>query len=225
MVSTGFRFFLYTYRFGLETIKHILTRYTAFLWAFLQPLGIWGVFAIAALDAAAMGLPMDVVIAGYVYKNPSLFFVYVVMGAAGSALGSSVLYWIGYQGGEKLLRKRISAERFDKIHKSFDRHEFWALMFPAMLPPPTPFKLFVLAAAVFEMRFSHFLSAIFAGRFVRFMVLSLLTIKFGPSFVQWSGAFFKQHFDLVLAAAAVGLALWLVLRRVNAKKAAATPGE
>ena len=49
-------------------------------------------------------------------------------------------------------------------------------MFPAMLPPPTPFKLFVLAAAVSEMQFSHFLLAIFAGRFVRFLVLSILTL-------------------------------------------------
>lgn len=130
----------------MNAITHIISRYTAFLWALLQPLGAWGVFAIAALDAAALGLPMDVVIAGYVYKNPSLFLLYVLMGSAGSALGSSVLYLIGYEGGEKVLRKRISPERFAKIHAAFERHEFWALMFPAMLPPPTPFKLFVLDA-------------------------------------------------------------------------------
>jgi membrane protein YqaA with SNARE-associated domain len=197
----------------LETIKHIFSRYTAFLWALLQPLGVWGVFVIAAMDGAAMGLPMDVVIAGYVYKNPSLFWLYVILGAAGSAAGSSVLYWIGYEGGEKLLRKRMSPERFEKIHASFDRHEFWALMFPAMLPPPTPFKLFVLAAAAFEMNFGHFLVAVFAGRFVRFMALSLLTLKFGPQFVELSGRIFSQHFDWVVVVAAVGVAAWLVWRR------------
>lgn len=205
----------------MHTIKHILSRYTTFLWALLQPLGIWGVFVIAAMDGAAIGLPMDVVIAGYVYKNPSLFLVYVIMGAAGSAVGSSVLYWIGYTGGEKVLRRRISQARFEKIHDSFDRHEFWALMFPAMLPPPTPFKLFVLAAAVFEMRFWHFLLAIFAGRFVRFLVLSLLTLKFGPQFVEWSGKLFSRHLDLVLVVAAVALAIWLVIRRSRKEKASA----
>ena len=60
-------------------------------------------------------------------------------------------------------------------------------MFPAMLPPPTPFKLFALAAAVSEMQFSHFLLAIFAGRFVRFLVLSILTLVFGPQFVRIFG--------------------------------------
>jgi membrane protein YqaA with SNARE-associated domain len=202
----------------LGTIKHILSRYTAFLWAFLSPLGVWGVFVISAMDGAAIGLPMDVVMAGYVYKNPSLFWLYVIMGAAGSAVGSSVLYWIGYVGGEKVLRKRISAERFEKIHASFDKHEFWALMFPAMLPPPTPFKLFVLGAAVFEMKFTHFLVAIFAGRFVRFLLLSLLTLKFGPQFVELSGKLFSQHFDWVLVAVAVGLAGWLVWQRNRKSK-------
>jgi membrane protein YqaA with SNARE-associated domain len=202
----------------LNTIKHIISRYTAFLWGILAPLGVWGVFVISAMDAAAVGLPMDLVIAGYVYKKPSMFLVYCVMGAAGSALGSCVLYWIGYQGGEKLLRKKISEERFAKIHRSFDRHEFWALMFPAMLPPPTPFKLFVLAAAVFEMRFSHFLLAIFAGRFVRFLALSLLTIKFGPQFVQWSGRFVGENIFWILGALAEILAIWLIVRKVKEKK-------
>ncbi len=201
----------------MKTIKHILSRYTAFLWALLKPLGAWGVFAIAGLDAAALGLPLDVVVAGYVYQDPSRFLLYVFMASAGSALGSIVLYVIGYEGGEALLRKRISPERFDKLHRTFDKHPFWSLMFPAMLPPPTPFKLFVLAAAVSEMQFSHFLLAIFSGRFVRFLLLAFLTLKFGPEFVHVSGRLFRQHFHWVLAAVAVGLAVWLVVRRIRTK--------
>ena len=155
----------------MKTIKHIFLRYTAFLWGLLKPLGAWGVFVIAALDAAALGLPMDPVVATYVYQNRPKFLLYVLMASAGSTLGSIVIYGIGYVGGEELLRKRISAERFEKFHQAFDKHPFWSLMFPAMLPPPTPFKLFALAAAVSEMHFGHFLLAIFAGRFVRFLLL------------------------------------------------------
>jgi membrane protein YqaA with SNARE-associated domain len=197
----------------LNTLKHILTRYTAFLWALLKPLGVWGVFVIAAMDGAAIGLPMDVVVASYVYQNKSLFLLYAFLAAAGSAVGSSVLYLIGYFGGEALLRKRISEKRFADIHRSFERHEFWALMFPAMLPPPTPFKLFVLSAAVFEMNFGHFLLAIFAGRFIRFVLLGILTIEFGPEFVNVAGRVVTQHWEWLLVAVAVGLATWLVLRR------------
>jgi len=187
----------------LKTIKHILTRYTAFLWALLKPLGAWGVFVIAALDGAALGLPLDAVIAGYVYQDRARFLLYVLLASAGSALGSSVLYLVGYLGGETLLRKRMPPERFEKVHRSFDQHEFWALMFPAMLPPPTPFKMFVLAAAAFEMRFTDFLLAIFAGRFLRFLIEALLTLAFGPQIVELVGGLFRHHFKWVLAVAAV----------------------
>jgi uncharacterized membrane protein YdjX (TVP38/TMEM64 family) len=141
------------------------------------------------------------------------------MASAGSALGSIVLYGIGHSGGEALLRKRASAERFDKIKGNFAKHPFWALMFPAILPPPTPFKLFVLAAAVFEMPFGHFLLAIFSGRFVRFLILSVLTMKFGPQVVQLTGTLFLRHLRWVLVAAIVGLAVWYVVwRRKQAQK-------
>lgn len=197
----------------MHTIKAIFKRYSAWIWSILAPLGPWGVFAIAAVDASFMGLPMDAIVAGYVYNSPGQFLFYVVLASAGSALGSSVLYLIGYYGGEKVLRKRISEERFARIHASFEKHEFWALMFPAMLPPPTPFKLFVLGAAVFEMRFTHFLAAIFAGRFVRFLLLSILTIKFGPQFILLMGDLFRHHFRWVLAAVGLGIVLFLLLRR------------
>lgn len=202
----------------MSTIKHIFLRYSAFLWGLLKPLGVWGVFVIAALDGAALGLPMDPIVAAYVYQNRSRFLLYVIMASTGSALGSIVIYGIGYMGGEGLLRKRISPERFDKFHQAFQRHPFWSLMFPAMLPPPTPFKLFALAAAVSEMKFTHFLMAIFAGRFVRFLVLGALTLVFGPQFVRIFGSVFREHRPWVLVAVVVGLAIWLVVIRVKKRR-------
>ena len=162
----------------------------------LQHLGIWGVFAIAFADSALLGMPVDLFVAAYVYQDHRRLLFYVVMASLGSALGSIPLYIIGYVGGEKVLRKRISEERFLRIHRSFEKHEFWALMFPGMLPPPMPFKIFVLGAAVFEMRFRDFLAAIFAGRFVRFLALSLLTLWFGPQIVGLVGTVVPAAFLL-----------------------------
>ena len=197
----------------MKTIKHILSRYTAFLWALLKPLGAWGVLVVGAVDGAFLGLPVDAVVAGYVYQNHARFVLYALMASAGSALGSIVIYVIGYKGGEELLRKRIPAARFEKIHEAFDKHPFWSLMLPAMLPPPTPFKLFVLAAAVSEMGFTRFLLAIFSGRMVRFLLLGLLTIRFGPDVVHLLGTVFRQHYYLILEAIIVGLVVWFVMRR------------
>lgn len=198
---------------SLKTIGHILARYTAWIWGLLAPLGKWGVFVIAFADSALLGMPVDAMVAYYVFQKRSEFLLYVALASLGSALGSIPLYVVGYLGGEKVLRKRIPEERFQKIHDSFERHEFWALMFPGMLPPPMPFKIFVLAAAVFEMHFTHFLAAIFLGRFLRFLILSLLVLWFGPQIVQAFGGLFKNHLYWVLAFVAGAIVLFLLLRR------------
>ena len=186
----------------------------------LAPLGPWGMLAIAAVDGSFMGLPLDAIFVSYVYNDRSRFLLYVLLASAGSVLGSIVLYVIGYAGGEVLLRKRLSPERFEKIHASFEHHEFWALMFPAMLPPPTPFKIIVLAAAAFEMNFGHFLLAIFAGRFVRFLIEALLTLWFGPQIVTLTGSLFAHHFVSILVGLLIVLAGWLVWRRAKRGRAA-----
>jgi membrane protein YqaA with SNARE-associated domain len=196
----------------LKTLGHILARYTAWILSVLAPLGIWGVFAIAFADSALLGMPVDAIVAYYVYQDHRRLLFYVLMASAGSALGSIPLYVIGYKGGEVVLRKRISEERFLRIHGSFERHEFWALMFPGMLPPPMPFKIFVLGAAVFEMRFRDFMAAVFAGRFVRFLVLALLTLWFGPQIVGLVGMVVRRHIFWVLAILLAGVVVWLVFR-------------
>jgi membrane protein YqaA with SNARE-associated domain len=192
----------------LEIFKHIVARYTGFVWAMLKPLSAWGVFAIAGIDSAFFGLPLDPVVASYVYQDRSRFLLYAVMASVGSAVGCIILYLIGHKGGEVLLVKRISKTKFNQIRSSFDRHEFWALMFPSMIPPPFPFKLFVLAAAIFEMNFWHFLLAIFAGRMVRFVILSVLVLKFGPQVVALASALVAKHWLALLIAIAAAAGLW-----------------
>jgi membrane protein YqaA with SNARE-associated domain len=176
--------------------------------------------AFAAVDGSFLGMPLDAIFVGYVYNDRSRFFLYVLLASAGSALGSIVIYIIGYTGGEVLLRKRLPEARFERVHQSFEHHKFWALMFPAMLPPPAPFKIVVLAAAAFEMNFGHFLAAIFAGRFVRFLIEALLTLWFGPGIVTLAGDLFAHHFlwiVVVIAALVPGL---LILRRTKRRRAA-----
>lgn len=197
----------------MNFLKHILASYTDFIRAVLIPLGPWGILLIAFIDAAFLGIPMDPLVAYFAYRRPGLFWLYTLMGAAGSALGSVVVYYIGRKGEEMLLEKHIPKQKLQSIRRAFERHEFLALMVPAMLPPPTPFKFFVLTAGGLKMRLDHFLLAIFCGRTIRFTVLSVLTIFFGPQIVTLIANLVRQHLPWVLAAVAVGLAAWLVWRR------------
>src|SRR5438477_8241636 len=190
----------------------MLARYTEWSLGLMRILGIWGPFVIEFADSALLGMPVDFVVATYVWQDRKRMLLYIAMASLGSALGSVPLYIVGYLGGEKLLRKRISEARFLKIHRSFEAHEFWALMFPGMLPPPLPFKVFVLGAAVFEMRFRDFLVAIFLGRFVRFGVLSVLVLWFGPPIVGLFGGVLKRHWILVLVTLLGAVCVWVGLR-------------
>ena len=203
-------------------MKHLLAKWTHWILAVLSPLGIWGVAGFAFVDASFLGMPLDAIVGGYVYASPRQFLLLSVLAAAGSALGSIVIYCIGYKGGEVLLVKRIGESRFNKIRASFERHEFLALMVPSMLPPPTPFKLFVLSAGVAEMRFSHFLSAIFFGRLLRFLLLSLLVVRFGPEIIGFFGRVFERHARLALAivAAAILIGWWVWRLRDRRRRAA-----
>ena len=193
----------------MSFLKNILTKYTAFLWNVLAPLGPWAVFAIGFVDAAFMGIPMDPLVAAYVYKYPERFWLYPLMASVGSALGCIILYGVGWKGGQLLLAKRLSKQRMASLHNSFERHPMWALMLPSMLPPPTPFKLFVLAAGVFRMPLGEFLLAIFAGRMVRFSALAILTVLFGQEIVHTFGRLFREHFGATMGV--IGVVILLVI--------------
>jgi len=189
----------------------LLHKFSAVLLMALKPLGIWGVAGLALIDSALIPIPvsMDGVVIGYVATNHHRFLLYSLVAAAASALGSLVPFFIGRAGGELFLLKRINRERYERIRDRFERQEFLAIMIPAMLPPPTPLKLFEFAAGVFEMKSITFLLAIFCGKFIQFLVCSVLTIWFGPTLIHSIHQLVHQHLDLVIGLALAGL-LWLV---------------
>ena len=193
----------------MNIIKHILARYSQLVWSVLQPLGSWGILAVAFMDSAAIGIPLDPVVAGYIYAHPLKIWLYVFMAAAGSALGSLIPYAIGRAGGELLLLKRIDRRRFERLRDRFENQEFFAMMVPSMLPPPTPFKLFVLSAGVFEMRPHLFMLAIFTGRVIRFLILGFLVVKFGPGIVNMVSAAMAHHLWWVILGFVVLVGLFI----------------
>lgn len=190
----------------------------------LIPLGPWGVFLIGLTDAAAFGVPMDPIVATFVYKDPSRALLYALMGATGSAIGSLVPYIIGYKGGEAFVVKKVGQAKFNRVHALSEKYGDLALIIPGMMPPGFPFKLFVFSAGVLEMNWLHFMLAVFTGRVLRFTILSALTIEFGPGIVALMESLVKQHKIAMLVGLGilvmVGIALYLARkRRTNAQAA------
>jgi len=207
-----------------------LHKFSLALLAVLKPLGIWGVGGLALIDSALIPIPvsMDGIIIGYVAAEPHKFLLYSLMAAAASAIGALVPFYIGRAGGELFLLKRINRERYEGLRDRFERQEFLAIMVPAMLPPPTPLKLFEFAAGVFEMKPLPFVLAIFCGKLTQFLVCSLLTIWFGPRLIHTLRHTVHQHLGPVIGiaiAALLALIFYIVRKIFDRRKGIVLPVE
>jgi membrane protein YqaA with SNARE-associated domain len=180
---------------------------------FLAKFGIWGLGALAVLDSSTIPIPMDALLALSIWNDKGHFWLYCLSAAIGSALGGLLPYGLGRAGGELFLLKRINRVRFEKMRNRFARQEFLAMMIPSMLPPPTPWKAFVFAAGVFEMKVFPFMLSVFCGRMVRWLVLSLLVLKLGPGAVQIVENHALPVVAIVGALAIIGFAWWWMRKK------------
>jgi membrane protein YqaA with SNARE-associated domain len=169
---------------------------------FLAKFGMVGIGALALLDSSTLPVPMDAFLAISVWNDKPRFWLYCLFASVGSAIGGLLPYGLGRAGGELFLLKHVNRERFDRMRTRFERQEFLAMMIPSMMPPPTPWKAFVFAAGVFEMRVLPFVLSVFCGRMVRWLVLSLLVLKLGPGAVD-----VVAHHALPVVAVVGGLAI------------------
>ena len=184
---------------------------------FLAKFGIWGVGAAALLDSSTIPIPMDALLAVYVWNDKGHFWIYCVLAAAGSAVGGLLPYGIGRAGGELFLLKRVNRKRYERMRARFERQEFLAMMIPSMLPPPTPWKAFVFAAGVFEMRVAPFMVSVFCGRMIRWLVLSMLVLKLGPGAVDLVAHHSLTAFGTVGGLAVIGFAWWWMRKKRSGK--------
>jgi membrane protein YqaA with SNARE-associated domain len=214
----------------LKTILHLFLKYKIWLLGILKPLGFWGAGGISLVDAAAIPVPIDLIIAGYVWADKKHFYLYVVVAAIGSALGGLIFFLLGRAGGELFLMKRINRARYEQLRDRFEKQEFLAMMVPSMLPPPTPWKIFVFAAGVFEMNTSTFMLSVFVGRVIRYMITALLTIKYGPEIVNIAARLATRHriaLSVVLIALLGLLVYWIctIWKKRDKKESPGADGE
>ena len=200
-----------------QFLAHAATEWKIIVLPALLKWGVWGLGAVALLDSSSIPVPMDAIVAFYVWHDKRHFWLYCLVAAVGSAIGGLLPYGLGRAGGELFLLKRIDRARFDRLRHRFQRQEFLAVMIPSMLPPPTPWKIFIFASGVFEMRVADFLLAVLAGRFVRWFVLSILVLELGPGAVDLV-AHHALALVLIVGVLAVGGFAWWWRRKRRSGK-------
>jgi len=200
-----------------QFFAHVAAEWKLLILPALLKWGIWGIGAIAVLDSSSIPVPMDAILAVYVWNDKPHFLVYCLMAAAGSAIGGLLPYGLGRAGGELFLLKRINRAKFERLRDRFQRQEFLAVMIPSMMPPPAPWKMFIFASGVFEMRIPVFLLAVFAGRMLRWLALSLLVLKLGPGAVDLVARHAVPTVLIVSALAVAGFAWWWIKKKRSGK--------
>ena len=187
--------------------------FIAWIQAVALGLGAPGLFAVAFLDSSFLSLPQinDLLLVVAVAKAPHLMPLYAAMATLGSLAGCTVMYVIGRKGGEALLRRRFSGRHTERAVRLFSRYGVLAVVVPAILPPPAPFKVFVLLAGVARMPLPQFWLAVGVGRGARYFGEGLLAVWYGEramTFLESHGRSVALGVGLSVLAGGVVYLLW-----------------
>ncbi len=164
--------------------QHWLAKLWAAVSSFVISMGGPGVMCLAVCDSSFLSLPegndllIVVLSSGKSWGNMAYFVAMTIMG---SVLGCLLLYSVGRKGGSPLLRRRFSPRSIDKAEKLFEKYGMLTVVIPSILPPPMPFKIFVLSAGVFRLKTLEFLVAVLVGRTIRYSMWGILAVLYGNS--------------------------------------------
>jgi membrane protein YqaA with SNARE-associated domain len=187
----------------MQRITDLIHRFGEFMQHFAEQLGGPGLAVVAFLDSSFLSLPEvnDILIVLMVLRHPDGWLYYAAMTTIGSIAGCYALYSLARRGGEAFLRKRFSKGNLDRALNFFQKYGLLAVIIPSILPPPTPFKIFVLLSGVARVRRSTFLLAVAIGRGFRYGSEGLLAYLYGDQATR----FIKENLGTISLWLAVGV--------------------
>ncbi|HLK04526.1 MAG TPA: VTT domain-containing protein [Candidatus Acidoferrum sp.] len=156
--------------------------------AFATALGGPGLLLISFLDSSVLTFPIinDLLLIDLSIQNPARMALYAFLAAFGSVAGCVVLYFLARKGGEAFFHRKAGAKA-TTIRLWVERNGFGGMLIAALLPPPTPFKVFVFAAGVFEVPLLSFTTAIAVARCIRYFGIGYLAVRYGKEAIPFIG--------------------------------------
>jgi membrane protein YqaA with SNARE-associated domain len=190
-------------------LLHPLSKTLTRLNEVLITLGPFGLFAVALLDSSFVPLPSsaDALMLLLTAAHPRWMVLYAAVATLGSAIGCLILYNISRRAGTRALN-RFSARKQKRVKDWIDRYDVASVLIASLLPPPFPFKLFVISAGVFRFSITRFLIAIIVGRAFRFLLEGYFAIRYGAQ----AKVILARYYPWIGVGLAVGIILGLAIR-------------
>jgi len=182
----------------------------------LLPYGGMGLMVLAICDSSFVSLPEvnDVLLMTFAVNQPEDMVKFALLTTLGSVIGCALLYAAGRKGGDAFLRRSFADERLAKVQRWYQRHGVLAVIVPSLLPPPTPFKVFVLSAGTFGISWPKFLTAVVIGRGIRYFSEGILAVVYGPEAIRFvQDNYGKIGLGLVLLLIVASAAIFFFTRR------------
>ena len=176
------------------------------LWSWLERLGGLGLIFLALADNSVVPLPgsMDALTVILSAHQKNWWPYYAVMATIGGLTGGYVTYALGRKGGKEALEKKLPKPKAEKIYDIFNRHGFWSLFLPALLPPPVPFSLFLVAAGALQYSRRKFLVAVGVARAIRYTALAYLGSRYSRQIFGFFHAYYQPILWIFIGVAVLG---------------------
>lgn len=187
-----------------------VTKWLTRLSEYLITFGAFGLFAVALLDSTFVPLPssVDALMLLLSTTYPSWMLLYAFMATAGSALGCLILYLVSRRAGARALN-RFSESKQRRVRLWIERYDMFAVLAATLLPPPFPFKLFVVTAGVFRFSLWRFMLAIVVGRAFRFLLEGYFAVRYGTQAKE----ILAKYYPWIGLGLVLGLIVFVVLRQ------------
>lgn len=194
----------------MKSVLHFATKWLTRLSEYLITFGAFGLFAVALLDSTFVPLPSscDALMLLLSTTYPNWMLLYAFMATAGSALGCLILYLISRRAGARALN-RFSETKQRRVRHWIERYDMFAVLGATLLPPPFPFKLFVVSAGVFRFSLLRFMLAIIAGRAFRFLLEGYFAVRYGAQAKE----ILAKYYPWIGVGLVVGIIVFVILRQ------------
>ena len=194
-------------------------RFADWIQSFALALGGPGLFIVGFLDSSFLSLPEinDLLLIWMVTQHKSRMPYYAASSTLGSVAGCLVLYYVGRKS-EEWVARRFSAARMERAMKTFQRYGVMAVLIPSLLPPPAPFKVFVLLSGIAGISVTRFAAAIAIGRGIRYFGEGLLALWYGDRAIEFIRANGRPVALSLVALLAVATAAYVLRMKAQSRK-------